>query len=280
VSMPMRRAPRFHIWSHFLRKTGVHFSGKCSAFVAKWYSVPLLLVLWQVAVSSGLVTSRLLPSLVLVWDALVADVRSGVLPLHAGVTVARALAGFALAVIVGVPLGAAMARAALLGRLFEPFFFLGYPVPKIALFPVFTFIFGFGSPSKIAFTFLECLYPIVVMTFLGVRGIQTRLIWTAQNMGADRPTILRRVIAPAVLPGIFAGMRIALPLAIVVVVVTEMIGDTKGLGYYITIWSTRFRYANVYAGILTIGLIGFVLDQMLTWWRGTVIRWEPERRSL
>jgi NitT/TauT family transport system permease protein len=75
-------------------------------------------------------------------------------------------------------------------------------------------------------------------------------------------------------------MRIALPLAIVVVVVTEMIGDTQGLGYYITIWSTRFRYANVYAGILAIGLIGFVLDQMLTWWRGKVIRWEQERRRL
>ena len=123
-------------------------------------------------------------------------------------------------------------------------------------------------------------YPIVVMTYLGVRGIQTRLIWTAQNLGADRLTILRRVITPAVLPGIFAGMRIALPLAIVVVVVTEMIGDTQGLGYYITIWSTRFRYANVYAGILTIGLCGFVLDLMLTWWRGTVIRWEQERKRL
>jgi NitT/TauT family transport system permease protein len=247
------------------------------AFLAKWYSVPLLLVLWQIAVSSGLVTSRLLPSLNLVWNAMVVDVGNGILLHHAGVTVARAVTGFALAVVVGVPLGAAMARLALLGRLFEPFFFLGYPVPKIALFPVFIFIFGFGSPSKIAFTFLECLYPIVVMTYLGVRGIQTRLIWTAQNMGADRLTILRRVITPAVLPGIFAGMRIALPLAIVVVVVTEMIGDTQGLGYYITIWSTRFRYANVYAGILAIGLIGFVLDQMLTWWRGTVIRWEQER---
>ena len=126
--------------------------------------MPLLLLIWQLSVSSGLVTSRLLPSLVLVWGALVSDISNGVLPYHAGVTVARALAGFVLAAIAGVLLGAAMARSSLFGRVFEPFFFLGYPVPKIALFPVFTFVFGIGSPSKIAFTFLECLYPIVVTT--------------------------------------------------------------------------------------------------------------------
>jgi NitT/TauT family transport system permease protein len=149
-------------------------------------------------------------------------------------------------------------------------------VPKIALFPVFTFVFGIGSPSKVAFTFLECLYPIVVTTYLGIRGIQTRLLWTAENMGADRWTILRRVIMPAAMPSIFAGLRIALPIAIVVVVVTEMIGDTQGLGYYVTIWSTRFRYANVYAGIIVIGACGFVLDQLLGWSRRLFIRWQPE----
>ena len=249
-------------------------------FIAKCYSVPLLLLIWQLSVSSGLVTSRLLPSLVLVWGALVSDISNGVLPYHAGVTVARALVGFVLAAIAGVLLGAAMARSSLFGRVFEPFFFLGYPVPKIALFPVFTFVFGIGSPSKIAFTFLECLYPIVVTTYLGIRGIQTRLLWTAENMGADRLTILRRVIMPAAMPSIFAGLRIAMPISIVVVVVTEMIGDTQGLGYYVTIWSTRFRYANVYAGIITIGVCGFVLDQMLGWSRGLFIRGQADEARL
>jgi NitT/TauT family transport system permease protein len=250
--------------------------GRLWDLIARWYSLPLLLAIWQVSVSSGLVTSRLLPSLLSVWDALVSETANGVLVHHAAVTIARALAGFALAAAAGVLLGAAMARSGLFGRLFEPFFFLGYPVPKIALFPIFTFIFGFGSPSKIAFTFLECLYPIVVTTYLGMRGIQTRLIWTAQNMGADRLTVLRRVIVPAAMPSIFAGLRIALPIAIVVVVVTEMIGDTQGLGYYVTIWGTRFRYANVYAGIITIGICGFVLDQLLGWSRRLVIRGQAD----
>lgn len=229
--------------------------------VARWYSIPLLLVVWQVAVGSGLVTSRLLPAPDVVWSALVAETLNGQLVYHSAVTISRALVGFALAAAVGIPFSAAMARSTLFRNLFEPIFFLGYPIPKIALFPVFTYVFGIGTPSKIAFTFLECLYPIVVTCYLGFRNVQSRMIWTAQNFGASRLTILRRVILPAALPSIFSGLRVALPVAIIVVVITEMIGDSIGLGYYITIWSTRFTFANVYAAIIVIGVWGFLLDQ-------------------
>jgi NitT/TauT family transport system permease protein len=245
--------------------------------IARWYSIPLLLLVWQVSVGSGLVESRLLPGPGKVWDALVSDVADGTLPYHAGVTLYRALAGFLLAALIGVPFAAAMARSNTVRNLFEPIFFFGYPVPKIALFPVFTYVFGFGTPSKIAFTFLECLYPIVVTCYFGFRGVQTRLIWSAQNFGADNVTILRRVILPAAMPSIFSGLRIALPVAIIVVVITEMIGDSVGLGYYITIWSTRFTFTNVYAAIIVIGICGLVLDQALLLLRHRVVYWQRER---
>jgi NitT/TauT family transport system permease protein len=246
-------------------------------WIGRWYSIPLLLLLWQIAVSGGLVDSRLLPSPARIWTVLVAEVAAdGQLVYHASVTLSRALAGFGLAVLVGVPFAAAMARSELYRNLFEPIFFLGYPVPKIALFPVFTYIFGIGAPSKIAFAFLECLYPIVVTCYFGFRGIQTRLVWTAQNFGASRATIVRRVILPAALPNIFAGMRVALPVAIIVVVITEMIGDSIGLGYYITIWSTRFSFANVYAAIFVIGVCGLALDQALLWAQRRVVYWQPQ----
>ena len=135
---------------------------------------------------------------------------------------------------------------------------------------------GIGTPSKIAFTFLECLYTIVVTCYFGFRGVHTRLIWSAQNCGASRTTILRRVIVPSAMPSIFSGLRIALPVAIVVVVLTEMIGDSIGLGYYITIWSTRFRFANVYAAIIVIGICGLLLDQALLLLRRHVVYWQRE----
>jgi len=244
--------------------------------IERWYSIPLLLLVWQVAVSSGLVESRLLPGLGRVAAALVHDTENGVLPYHTAITLARAAAGFALAALVGVPFAAAMARSALIRNLFEPIFFFGYPVPKIALFPVFTYVFGIGSPSKVAFAFLECLYPIVVAAYLGFRAIPVRLLWSAENMCTPRRTIIARVIVPAAMPGIFSGLRIALPIAIIVIVLTEMIGDSRGLGYYIAISGTRFEFANVYAAILVIGAGGFLLDRILLRLRCAIVHWERD----
>jgi NitT/TauT family transport system permease protein len=246
----------------------------------QWYSIPLLLLLWQVAVSSGLVHSRLLPSLGSVWAALVTDTANGVLPYHAAITLGRAGIGFALAAFIGVPFAAAMARSTVVRNLFEPIFFLGYPVPKIALFPVFTYIFGIGSPSKIAFAFLECLYPIAVTAYLGFRAMPNALIWTAENMGTPRATMLWRVVLPAAMPGIFTGLRIALPVSIIVIVLTEMIGDSKGLGYYLAVSGTRFEFANVYAAILVIGVCGFVLDRALLSLRGKLVHWERNETNV
>jgi NitT/TauT family transport system permease protein len=247
------------------------------SMIARWYPLPLLLAIWQLCVSTGLVVSRLVPGLDEIARAFVHDVFNGML-LHAAViTMARALAGFALALLAGIPLAFAMARSKWWSRLVEPTFFAGYPVPKIALFPVFTFIFGIGTPSKVAFTFLEALYPIVITTYAGIGAIQTHWLWTAQNLEASPAQIFRRVMLPAALPSIFAGMRIALPVAITVVVVTEMIGDSSGLGYYVTIFSTRFHYQNVYAGLLTIGLCGFLFDRLLILARYVCVHWERER---
>lgn len=250
--------------------------GQTARFIGRWYSIPLLLVIWQVVANAGLVQSQLLPSPARIWTVMVAELAHGQLIHHAAITLGRALAGFTLATLIGIPFAAAMARSELFRNLFEPIFFFGYPVPKIALFPVFTYVFGIGSSSNVAFTFLECLYPIVVICYFGFSGIQTRLLWTARNFGTGQAMILRRVILPAALPNIFAGLRVALPVAIIVVVITEMIGGSSGLGYYITIWSTRFSFANVYAAICVIGVCGFVLDQLLLMARRRVVYWQRD----
>jgi NitT/TauT family transport system permease protein len=244
--------------------------------IARWYSIPLLLVVWQLAVTSGLVESRLLPSVGRVWAALLTDTENGVLPYHAGVTLSRALCGFGLAAAFGIPFASAMARSAVVRNLFEPIFFFGYPVPKIALFPVFTYVFGIGSPSKIAFAFLECVYPIVVASYQSLCAIPNRLIWAAENMGTPQHKLLWRVLFPAALPGILAGLRIALPVSIIVIVLTEMIGDSKGLGFYIAVSGTRFEFAKVYAGIFVIGACGFVLDLAMLSLRRKLVHWERD----
>ena len=245
-------------------------------------SLPLVVLLaaWQAACATGLLTSRLLPEPAAILAAFATDIANGVLLQHAATTVSRALAGFSLGAVGGVLLAAAMARFTWFGRLFEPLVLLGLPVPKIAFFPIFVFIFGIGSFSKIAFTFIECLFPILVATWLGIRGINSRLVLMAANCGAGPLTIFRRVIVPAALPAIFSGLRIALPVAMIVVVITEMIGDSAGLGYYINIWSTRFRFANVWDGILMIGLVGMALEAVLTAVSRRIMPWQRAEAEL
>jgi NitT/TauT family transport system permease protein len=245
-----------------------------SRLIGNWYAIPLLLLIWQVSVSTGLVTSRLLPGLPMVFEALTMSLADGTLVYHALITIFRALTGLLLATIIGVPFAAAMANSVTIRNLCEPIFLFGYPIPKIALYPVFTYVFGLGSAPQIAFTFLECLYPIVLSSFLSFRGITTHLIWTAKNFGADRSTMFRRVIIPAAAPGIFSGLRIALPVALIVVVLTEMIGSAAGLGYYITISSTRFAFEDVYAAIILIGVCGLILDKSLIFLKRRVVKWE------
>lgn len=242
--------------------------------IGRYYSIPLLLVIWQASVSSGLVRSRLLPGLDEVLAALITDLSDGSLVRHTSITLARAMAGYGLAAALGVSLAALMARSVRIRNIVEPVFTFGYPVPKVALFPVFTYVFGIGTPSKIAFTCLECLYPIVIASLSGFQGVSSRMIWSARNFGARPITIFRRVVLPAALPSVFSGLRIALPVSIIVVVLTEMIGDSVGLGYFITVWSTRFNFAHVYAAILVIATCGFVLDGLLLALRRSILYWE------
>lgn len=207
------------------------------------------------------------------WDDLV----NGVLIRHAGISLMRALIGYGMAVVIGIVLGTAMARSRIVDDLLEPIFIFGFPIPKIALFPIFTFVFGIGTPSKVAFVFLECLYPITVSTFFAVRHVEKTLIWSARSMGAGRTRIFWRVLLPAAAPAIYAGLRIALPVAIIVVIITEMIGDTTGLGFYITYAATSFEYPKIYAGIAAVGILGFALNWLFSRMGQLVIPWTDNK---
>ena len=234
-------------------------------------SIPLWIAVWFALSLAGAVSARILPDPSTVFVTIVTDFSHGTLIHHTFVSAARALAGFGLAVAVGIALGALIARSRTLDTILEPFIFMTYPVPKIALFPILTFAFGIGSPSKVAFAFIECLYPILVASIFAIRGVKPNLIWSAASMGASRLRILARVLVPAALPGIFTGLRIALPLAVIVIIVTEMIGDTRGLGFYIADGGASFRVDRIYAGIIVTGVLGFALDCLLTFVRRLIL---------
>lgn len=243
--------------------------------LATLYPLAVLAAVWELLSRSGWVSPRLMPPLEKILAALITDVGSGELVFHTGVSFSRALSGFGLAVAVGIVLGMLMARVRWFEWMFEPIFSFGYPVPKIALYPVFILLLGFGSSSKIALTALECTFPIAVNTYFGIRAVAPRFVWSAQNMGAGPARIFFRVLLPAALPSIMSGIRVALPLSMVIVVITEMIGESAGLGYYISYASASFMYASSYAGVIAIALVGFTMDRTLVLIRNRLLFWEP-----
>lgn len=190
------------------------------------------------------------------------------------VSLERALGGFALAAAVGILLGIVMGRSRLVAALLDPLFSGTYAVPKLALFPIFIFVFGIGSLSKVALVFLECLYPIVIVTSQGARGVNRVLLWSAQNMGASAAATLRRVVVPAAAPFIFAGLRVALPIALIVVIITEMVSSADGLGYLVIYSLSSLKTDRMLAVVVVIAAMGWALDKGLVMLRNRLVYWE------
>lgn len=236
--------------------------------------VAAILVAWEVTAKSGLWSPILFPPLERIGRELMAFVTSMEGAQQAWVSLYRAFSGFAAAAVVGGLLGLLMGRSPLAAALLDPLFSGTYAVPKLALFPIFIFVFGLGSLSKVALIFLECLYPMVIITSQGARNVPKTLLWSAQNMGASRWTILRRVVLPATMPYVFAALRVALPVALIVVVITEMISSVDGLGYLISYSLSSLKTDRILALVVVISALGLALDRALIGLRDRLVYWE------
>lgn len=197
----------------------------------------------------------------------------------AGITLKRALVGFAGAIVVGVVMGTLLGTRRLVRRLVEPVFIFGYPIPKISLHPAFTFVFGFGDWSNIVRVFLERLYPITLQTLAGQRNTDRVLVWAAQNAGASKVDTFLKVLVPSAAPAIFAGVRIALPVSLTVAIITEIIGESRGLGYVVPFASASFEPARAMAAFAVIAIIGFVFDRGLSAVRARALLGAKRRSS-
>ena len=234
----------------------------------------IALAAWEAAARSGLWSRIVFPSLVNVaihlWNFLLNPDSW----MQIWTSLYRAFGGFGLAAVAGVLLGMIMGRSKFVAGLLDPLFSGTYAVPKLALFPIFIFVFGIGSLSKVALIFLECMYPMVIITYHGARSVNPVLVWSAQNMGATPLQVLRRVIIPATAPYVFAAFRVAVPVAMIVVVITEMISSADGLGYLVVYSLSSLRTDRMLAVVVVIALIGYALDKLVVVLRNRLIYWE------
>jgi ABC-type nitrate/sulfonate/bicarbonate transport system permease component len=244
--------------------------------LARIVSVLALAVAWEWLARSGTVTPFMLPRLSLVLTRIWDDLVTGELLLNTGLTVYRAMVGFLIAAVGGIALGVAISRGRLAHWFFDPLISIGFPMPKIAFLPVVILWLGVYDLSKISMVVLDAIFPVVTATVLGIRSVERELIWSARNMGAGEREILWQISLPAALPQIMTGLQVALPIALIVAVVTEMLMGGYGLGGAMMTASRFADSRGVFAGIVEIAVVGYLLVKGMAMLRRRLLLWHQE----
>jgi ABC-type nitrate/sulfonate/bicarbonate transport system permease component len=244
--------------------------------IAPWISVIVVALAWELTARSGLVTPFMLPRLSVVLERVWSDATTGGLTRDIGLTLYRALVGFFVAAAVGIPLGIMFVHNRAVRWFLDPIVSVGFPMPKIAFLPIITLWLGFHDVSKISMVVLDAVFPVLTATIAGAAGVEREILWSARNLGATERQMLREIILPAALPEILTGLQVALPIALIVCIVAEMMMGGAGLGGAMI---TAARFADspaVFAGIVEIAVVGYALVKLMAALRNRMLAWHPQ----
>jgi len=234
---------------------------------------------WEVLSRSGAVSTFLLPPLSFVLQRVWDDGVSGDLTINLGMTLYRALAGFAIAAIGGVALGILMTRSRFVRWFFDPIVSVGFPMPKIAFLPIFMLWLGLYDVSKISMAAFNAIFPVIVATIAAAEGVDRQLLWSARSLGATERQLLREIILPAALPQILTGLQVALPVSMIVTIVSEMLMGGQGLGGAMIAASRFADSPGVFAGIVEIAVAGLCLVKGIAVLRRHLLIWHQEAQE-
>ena len=194
-------------------------------------------------------------------------------------SVARLLAGYTLAVAFGIGGGLLLGLSPVAQRLTAPIVEFLRAIPPVALIPAAILVFGIGDGMKIVIVAMACLWPILLNAVDGVAAVEPTLLETARSYGIRPVDRVRSVVLPAALPQIFAGMRTSLSIAIIVMVVSEMVASTDGVGFFILESQSSFAITEMWSGILLLGILGYLLNLAFTRVERRVLRWHRGARE-
>jgi ABC-type nitrate/sulfonate/bicarbonate transport system permease component len=232
-----------------------------------------LLLLWELSVRLGFVVSENWPAFTSILVALTTGVLGGELLALSASTLWRMGAGFALGCTAGVLVGLAMAQIPLIKLILEPTIELLRPLPAVDIIPPLIFLLGVDDAFKITIVAFAAFFPILVNTMSGVVAIEPIYLQVARTLQMPRQAVLMRVVLPASLPYVLAGMRISLTIALIVTIVAEMMEGGDGLGYYIIAMQYALRAADMYAAIIVLALLGYVLNRIFIEIEARAIHW-------
>jgi NitT/TauT family transport system permease protein len=219
---------------------------------------------WWLVVRTGYVDSLYLATPQDTAKAFVGGLIDNTLLSQVWPSVQRALIGFAIALVAGVALGILVGSFRIFQTLAAPILLFFRNLSLLALLPVFVVFLGIGEESKIAIVAWACFWPIFVNAVGAVGGVERLLLNSARALGAGRWYTFVHVVLPAAVPAMFPGFRLAAANAFTAIVAAELVGGAEGLGIYINNAALRYQTPQMYAGILALGLIGIIVNGVLT----------------
>jgi NitT/TauT family transport system permease protein len=246
------------------------------------FGVPLglaiaLIMIWEFGVRFGNIPAYLLPPPTAIIASMLSDWR--VIYLNIYPTLIAILGGFALSVVIGIPLATIIVFSRLAERVLYPPMIASQAIPKVAVAPLFVVWMGFGVMPKIWIAFLIAFFPVVIDTVIGLRSVQPEMLQLGRSMGGGTLRVFLKLRLPNALPNIFAGAKVAITLAVVGAITGEFVGSQSGLGYLLTSAGGQMDTALVFAVLVTISVIATLLFMIIEAVEKLVIPWHSSMRS-
>ena len=233
----------------------------------------VLIVLWEIGTRTGFISALTLPrpSDVLATFGELYD--SGLLWLHLLPSLSRLVIGSALGIGVGVGVGLLIGLFSYIRAGLVPLVAAIFPIPKIALLPLFVIWFGIDEGSKYALIAFGTFTPTVVATYGAVDNVDRTLIRMGQSFGLSWLSIVRKIVLPGAMPGILSGLRISLAIGIILLVAAEMLGAEFGIGSYILEAGSLYDLERLFAGVVILSLLGVLTSAAIGWIERLLLSW-------
>ncbi|MCP5265750.1 MAG: ABC transporter permease [Burkholderiaceae bacterium] len=231
------------------------------------------LLLWEIGSRQGWIDALVLPAPSAAFAVFVELVRSGDLWLHLGASLRRLAIGWIGGTLLGLAFGLAAGLFSLARAGIVPFVAAIFPIPKIALLPLFIIWFGIGEESKVATILFGTFFPTVIAVYGGVDNVDRGLIRMGQSFGLRWTSIVRKIVFPGALPAILSGFRISASIAIILLVAAEMIGAEHGVGAFILMAGNLMATDQLLAGVAILSLMGLSVSWLIGRLERALLRW-------
>jgi NitT/TauT family transport system permease protein len=240
----------------------------------------ILLALWELLAQLRIIDVRFFPApssiFAVLWQTMQPSPQypTGEAWVHLSSSLSRIAIGFLLGAVPGIILGLAMGLFSPIRAIFQPLVDATFPIPKVALLPLFILMFGIGEESKYAIIATAVIYLVLINTVAGVRNIDTIYLDVGKNFHASRLMMFTDIALPGALPNIVTGLKLGSGVALLVLTTAEFVGAKSGLGYQI--WSSWqvFQIERLYVGLVVIALVGFATTNLLNWVERVIVPWK------